>query len=108
MSKEDEEFMRDVALNDMYEAENNLNGAAINKNMTQYREDLATKVAAERKIIKRTADTLDYNQLTFRKELENGIDSNKVIVTDEEKEWAKVWAIDHEMLSNELPNYLNG
>lgn len=97
MSKEDEEFMRDVALNDMYEAENNLNGAAINKNMTQYREDLATKVAAERKIIKRTADTLDYNQLTFRKELENGIDSNKVIVTDEEKEWAKQFNTHFEM-----------
>lgn len=97
MTKEEEDFMRDVALNDMYEAENNLNGAAINKNMTQYREDLATKVAAEKKIIKRTADTLDYNQLTFRKELENGIDSNKVIVTEEEKEWAKQFNTHFEM-----------
>ena len=89
MSKEDEEFMRDVALNDMYEAENNLNGAAINKNMTQYRKDLATKIIAENKILKRTGGILDYKRLEFGEELENGIDSNKVIVTDEEKEWAK-------------------
>jgi hypothetical protein len=97
MTKEEEDFMRDVALNDMYEAENNLNGAAINKNMTQYREDLATKVAAEKKIIKRTADTLDYKRFEFGEELEKGIDSNKVIVTDEEKEWAKQFNTHFEM-----------
>lgn len=106
MTKEEEDFMRDVALNDMYEAENNLNGAAINKNMTQYREDLATKFAAERKIIKRTADTLDYKQLTFRDELENGIDSNKVIVTEEEKEWAKQFNTHFEMEKAKRDEYV--
>lgn len=88
MTKEEEDFMRDVALNDMYEAEHNLNGDSINKNMTRYREDLATKMTAERKSINRTAEIFDNKQLTFRKELDRGIDSNKIIVSNEEKEWA--------------------
>ena len=89
MTKEEEDFMRDVALNDMYEAEHNLNGGSINKNMTRYREDLTTKMTAERKSINRTSGILDHKQLTFRKELDSGIDSNKIIVSDEEREWAK-------------------
>ena len=97
MTKEEEYFMRDVALNDMYEAEHNLNGGSINKNMTRYREDLTTKMAAERKSINRTGEIFDHKQLTFRKELENGIDSNKVIVSNEEKEWAKQYNAHFEM-----------
>lgn len=96
MTKEEEDFMRDVALNDMYEAEHNLNGGSINKNMTRYREDLTTKMTAERKSINRTSEIFDNKQLTFRKELENGIDSNKVIVSDEEKEWAKQFNVHFE------------
>lgn len=89
MSKEDEEFMRDVALNDMYEAENNMSSGSINKGMTQYREELSDKIYDEKRSIERFAKISDNKRTQFREELERGIDSNKVVSSKDEEEWAK-------------------